>query len=41
MDQEDALLFIVQALRTGAAQFSSYGYELYIPKVIHAWRPRC
>jgi hypothetical protein len=37
MDQEDALLFIVQALRTNAAQCANYGYELYIPNVIHAW----
>ncbi len=37
MDQDDALLFIVQALRGGSAQCANYGYELYVPNVIEAY----
>lgn len=35
MDRQDALLFIVQCLRSDRAeQYSKYGYDLYVPMVI-------
>jgi len=37
MDQEDAILFITKVLRSKNQEYAGYGYELYIPKVIHAY----
>jgi len=38
MDTEDALLFIIETLRSGnPSDYGKYGYELYIPNVIHAY----
>lgn len=37
MDQEDALLFIVQCLRTEPRQCAKYGYEFYVPNAIEAY----
>jgi hypothetical protein len=38
MHQEDALLYILQWVRTGSpSSYSNYGYDIYIPNVIRAY----
>src|SRR6266478_6775248 len=38
MHQEDALLYILQWVRSGSpSPYSNYGYDIYIPNVIRAY----
>jgi hypothetical protein len=37
MDQEDALLFMVGALRATPDDWRNFGYDVYIPKLIHGY----